>query len=779
MRSSVLWPFMLLGESLVQGQVEPQVSRSVDEILRDLPREWDPILRSSLDKDAMLKQPFDGVQMTIPMDYYEQEQEIRYQHFWDSQASDLQRKAYDELAFASDAFNDSAATYQLAQINLLGLFGFPHNKSVAFAYMNEFNEMTNFSNASALFEVGVMHSTGFFGQLPVDDAQALLYYERAAALGDIRAKMALAYRSFYGISVPRDSDRAHFLYSSVAHEVRNHFNDTQWYVFPPYVESYNVRIPDFNGGLLGEKLNTMFTSAKRKRAVRPDITSSFLTALSNGNVVLRFGESRDSSNFEDDDEETDNQIVDAYYMAIDNYMGTYTQYRNVDIAAEILKSALEEYKDSTHFLDNLQRFYYGKCCALLGRIYLRGEGSAPTDIRLAREYLEKALDLAEEAGSVAIDAHTDLGIIEHYFTGNLEIAKTHYLEVTKHQGTKETETAEFQMAVLLGGGATDGAPATHERSGALMGQTKQGGRLTHLEIAALMGNTPAMYEYSSHQESGTGKKEYLDSILTFKNFLEKCEDKVAPHLREAFANLLRDKSEVALWQYALAAEQGFEAAQINAAYLLYQPPLQLEDPPHTPESRAMLAVKYYTNAFSQSNRDAGVVAGDILYRLGQYEQAVAAYRSAAKKRSAQGSWNLGYMYEYGLGVKEDYHLAKRYYEQVPNFILDRFHLGVKLTVWKLRAKSWWARFRNKDVDGLPSKVPNTTFFNFKALFSKQAEIESETSELSRTGLLQDLRSTLIVVLAVFRDTLLLLLRKCAALFIKVDTQPTAEPEHDE
>ena len=47
---------------------------------------------------------------------------------------------------------------------------------------------------------------------------------------------------------------------------------------------------------------------------------------------------------------------------------------------------------------------------------------------------------------------------------------------------------------------------------------------------------------------------------------------MAPYLKDAFSELLIGNSEVALWYYTLAAEQGFEQSQISAASLLYQIP---------------------------------------------------------------------------------------------------------------------------------------------------------------------------------------------------------------
>ncbi len=47
----------------------------------------------------------------------------------------------------------------------------------------------------------------------------------------------------------------------------------------------------------------------------------------------------------------------------------------------------------------------------------------------------------------------------------------------------------------------------------------------------------------------------------------------------------------------------------------------------------------------------------------KYDRAATHYRSAADyQTSAMAYWNLGWMYEQGQGVPQDWHLAKRFYD---------------------------------------------------------------------------------------------------------------------
>lgn len=81
-------------------------------------------------------------------------------------------------------------------------------------------------------------------------------------------------------------------------------------------------------------------------------------------------------------------------------------------------------------------------------------------------------------------------------------------------------------------------------------------------------------------------------------------------------------------------------------------------------SRAFI---YWSRAASQGYSAARVKLGDYYYYgLGtsiNYEQAANQYRIASEQQSnAQALFNLGYMYEAGLGLKKDIYLAKRYYD---------------------------------------------------------------------------------------------------------------------
>ncbi|SCU92583.1 LANO_0E01420g1_1 [Lachancea nothofagi CBS 11611] len=649
---------------------------NVSSVLNSLPKHKDCLIDSAQESDPYLVSDGGGIHITLPIDYFEEEQEHNWQRFFDRADISDRLAIYNDLVHSSDQFNNSDATYTLAQMHLLQDYGYPHNKTLAFHYMRKFNELTKYSNSSALFELGLMHTTGLFGTIPVDIPKGLIFFEKAAELGELRAIMSLAYRYSKGINVPQNKNRALFLYRSLALRLRQRYSEDEWNLFFPNVESYLVRIPDFNGGLLGNGLSSILSSVRRLRANRPDVTSSILTNLHSGNVILQFGSGY--NDFIDDDVNDEDKIVDFYYSALDNYKGTYTQKRNVEMAATILNNTVEYYASQINQLDILQKFYYAKCLELWGHMCLTGEGLPKSDLEAAENYLNSAVT---ELKSDAEKAHFDLGLINQHFHHNFSAAVEHYGAITENYVLLcESGVQLFQL------NKSDQVPPDIQekvRNGTLPDFT------TLLMRASSYGHKQALYEAAIFEEvhdTDTPHEQKLAFLeRNFRLFVGSQENWVAPHIKDAFMALLRGETESGLWLYAQAAEQGIEIAQVNAAFLLYQPPYELDEPPLVPDERKLLAARYYELAAVQGNYDAAVIAGNVYFEMGNYVQAAVLYQSCIL--SSLGSWNLGYMYEYGLGVDQDFKMAKRHYKAAMAYNKKLF-LGVKLSVMKVEIKSW-------------------------------------------------------------------------------------------
>jgi len=165
----------------------------------------------------------------------------------------------------------------------------------------------------------------------------------------------------------------------------------------------------------------------------------------------------------------------------------------------------------------------------------------------------------------------------------------------------------------------------------------------------------------------------------------------------------------------MAAEQGFETAQANVAFLLDQskPRFAINLASFVPLIRrkaslvgdAALALIYWTRSAKQTNIDSMVKMGDYyLEGFGtslDQEKAAACYLAAAETlQSAQAMWNLGWMHENGIGIEQDFHLAKRFYDQALETNPKEAYLPVLLSLYKLRLRSWWNTVTNGRINSI-------------------------------------------------------------------------------
>lgn len=117
----------------------------------------------------------------------------------------------------------------------------------------------------------------------------------------------------------------------------------------------------------------------------------------------------------------------------------------------------------------------------------------------------------------------------------------------------------------------------------------------------------------------------------------------------------------ALYNYLKYADVGVELAQSNAAWMLRNGHGYVGKFQHT------MAARMLRLSVGQGNTHALLPLGDA-YWYGRgvarnWKKSARAYTEAGKNNVPQALFNLGYMHEYGLGVPQDFHLAKRYYDR--------------------------------------------------------------------------------------------------------------------
>lgn len=191
----------------------------------------------------------------------------------------------------------------------------------------------------------------------------------------------------------------------------------------------------------------------------------------------------------------------------------------------------------------------------------------------------------------------------------------------------------------------------------------------------------------------------------FKNVAER--GRWNSRLMHAYSDYKKNRIDEAYMQYSLMAEVGYEVAQSNAAFLLDREEVHVFNDRHEDLIRAFY---YWKRAASQGYSAAQVKLGDYYYygwgTKTDFETAAALYRcvnckfvlcfinincniiatnrkASEQQYNAQAMFNLGYMHEQGLGMKKDWHLAKRLYDLAAETNSDA-KVPVALALFKLQ-----------------------------------------------------------------------------------------------
>ncbi|XP_071019299.1 protein sel-1 homolog 1 isoform X2 [Oncorhynchus clarkii lewisi] len=294
--------------------------------------------------------------------------------------------------------------------------------------------------------------------------------------------------------------------------------------------------------------------------------------------------------------------------------------------------------------------------AFLGKMYSEGSEYLSQNNETALQYFKKASDLGNPVGQ------SGLGMAYLYGRGvpvNYELALK-YFQKAAEQGWVD---GQLQLGTMYYNGI--GVKRDYKQA------------FKFFNLASQAGHILAFYNLAQMHATGTGVlRSCHTAVELFKNVCER--GRWSDRLMAAYGNFKDGDMDGALVQYLLLAEQGYEVAQSNVAFILDQKEAQIFNENET-YPRALL---HWTRAAAQGYTVARIKLGDYhFYGYGtdvDYETAVIHYRLASEQQhSAQAMFNLGYMHEKGLGIKQDIHLAKRFYDmaaeaspeaQVPVFL---------------------------------------------------------------------------------------------------------------
>uniref|UniRef100_A0A8B9Y6K3 SEL1L adaptor subunit of SYVN1 ubiquitin ligase n=1 Tax=Bos mutus grunniens TaxID=30521 RepID=A0A8B9Y6K3_BOSMU len=325
--------------------------------------------------------------------------------------------------------------------------------------------------------------------------------------------------------------------------------------------------------------------------------------------------------------------------------------------------------------------------AFLGKMYSEGSDIVPQSNETALHYFKKAADMGNPVGQ------SGLGMAYLYGRGvqvNYDLALK-YFQKAAEQGWVD---GQLQLGSMYYNGI--GVKRDYKQA------------LKYFNLASQGGHILAFYNLAQMHASGTGvMRSCHTAVELFKNVCER--GRWSERLMTAYNSYKDGDYNAAVIQYLLLAEQGYEVAQSNAAFILDQREATIVGENET-YPRALL---HWNRAASQGYTVARIKLGDYhFYGFGtdvDYETAFIHYRLASEQQhSAQAMFNLGYMHEKGLGIKQDIHLAKRFYDmaaeaspdaQVPVF-LALCKLGVVYFLQYIRETNIRDIFTQLDMDQL-------------------------------------------------------------------------------
>jgi SEL1 protein len=601
------------------------------------------------------------------------------------------------------AQKNADAIFTLAEMNFWGNYSHPRNYSEAFRRYHELATLDG--NASAQHMVGFMYATGIGGAVEKDQARAMLYHTLAAEGGDVRSEMTIAYRHSSGIATPRNCDEAVHFYREVAKKAIAYMRSG-----PPGGHSMpreSFRIADEEGGVYGEGASASSSGPNAKTGnVHSDAYSSLDDVVEYMDLQARKGDARASFN-----------------LAKLNYDGARTSKRDLPAAKKRFLELARMYWDKNgktkQGVSPLTEKLAAKAAGYLGRMFLRGEGM-PQSFDIARTWFRRGIE------------HGDA--LSQYSLG---------LMYLKGLGVPENPV---KAAELFGAAADDDLAVAQVRLGALfLDQGDVPTAMKYFDLAARHGHIEAYYYLAELAHHGVGRdKSCHVASAYYKIVAEKAEliSTSFPEANEAYAN---GDLETALVRYMMAAEQGFEVGQANVAYLLDQVKpkftlgslLPFAKKKASLASDAVLALIYWTRSAEQKNVDSMVKMGDYyLQGFGttpDHEKAAACYQAAAETlRSAQSMWNLGWMHENGIGVDQDFHLAKRHYDLALETNPREAHLPVLLALYKLRFRSWWNTITNGNIKSIQDEPGKSLTLMFLPAWLTPGQPSRRTSP-SRNG----------------------------------------------
>ncbi|KAJ2925130.1 hypothetical protein H1R20_g11954, partial [Candolleomyces eurysporus] len=589
----------------------------------------------------------------------------------------------------------------LYTIGVLSLF--PPNQHFEFnprrAYESFVKHAAETGNATSQSYIAFFYASGYGNIVPADQGKAQLYYSFAANGADRGAQLALGYRYWSGIGSRESCDRAMAWYGSAAEQ-----SVAKFMTGPPggrTLPQTSTRLSDLVGGIYGPGASVASTGIGVHRpAIKAGIARAAGETWEDVLEYYLFNADRGEIDF-------------AYRLGKIFYQGSiYASPGGIASGSEGVGAIPRNFKLARHYFTTITRQvwphdpplqvstketenkpvgYAAASAAYLGRMYLRGEG-VKADHVMARVWFERGADHGDR------ECQNGLGII--YRDGLVPGQRPDLKQALKYfDAAAAQDLAEAQVNLGKHYYYRGDIPlATTYFEYAVRNGSPFEAYYYLAEIHASQAQNPA---HPPHVVAGSCSM----AVSFYKLVAERgvWDDDLLRDAEIAWMSQTAQDKDVAMLKWAIAAERGFEVAQNNLGYILDQDKSILRltrFSPMTPSNdTASLALTQWIRAAGQRNIDALVKVGDYYYHgLGvsadeteasRLEKAARYYQSAAHTQvSALAMWNLGWMYENGIGVPQDFHLAKRHYDLALETNSEAY-LPVMLSLGKLYLKSIW------------------------------------------------------------------------------------------
>ncbi|ORY76981.1 hypothetical protein BCR37DRAFT_395069 [Protomyces lactucae-debilis] len=614
-----------------------------------------------------------------------------------------------QLTAATDASKaaseiDTEALMLLAELNFHGNYTYPRDYHKALHYYRQLAELNG--NETAHEQLGFLYATGI-GGVERDQGLALLHHAMAAEQGSIRSSMTLGYRYWHGIGTAPNCTIACDYYATAADQAINWIRQG-----PPgglYFRRKAYAFAEELGGLYGARMSQHHKLSVSVHAKDIDDVIDYFTYLA---------------------EKNDAQA--AFNLAKLHRDGSRTVEVDHVKALYWFRRVARTYwtKDGKTVKNVKAMRYHAETAAWIGQAYLRGEGTEQ-DFEKARIWFQRGLVLG--------DTGCQYGLALMHLQGLGTIPKDREKAISFLQAASDAEHHMSQL--VLGKILIEDPDITFA--------------VRLLESAAKGGKIEAFYFLAQMYEQGIGRERSCQMATQYYKMVAECAESL--HSTIPFGNKAyqEGRTEDAIIAMMIAAESGYEKGQVNVAYLLDQhrhsfslkdsfkrtvgqqikllrqrigtaPPdpvnaLQEKEAEEQPSLADELALLYYTRSASQNNWEALVKAAD--YHLEGYgtsaspEEAVTLWQAAADSRAIPlALWNLGWSYENGVGVEQDFHMAKRYYDACLE--LDkRANLAVTLSLFMLRLRSAWNTVTGGSVRSIKKDEDAPVAFSFKAIWT--------------------------------------------------------------